>query len=84
MICLTKPGEALATALTLADNLARFPQHGLRSDRLSMYEQWSLSWTEALSNETRRGLEVLRSGESVEGARRFVAGHGRHGSTSDI
>jgi hypothetical protein len=27
---------------------------------------------------------VLRSGESVEGARRFATGHGRHGSASDI
>lgn len=81
---LTRPGEALTAALALADDLARFPQHGLRSDRLSMYEQWSLPWAEALRNETRHGLEVLRSGESVEGARRFAAGHGRHGSTSDI
>jgi enoyl-CoA hydratase len=81
---LTRPGEALAAALALADDLARFPQHGLRSDRLSVYEQWSLSWGEALGNETRRGLDVLRSGESVEGARRFAAGHGRHGSIGDI
>jgi enoyl-CoA hydratase len=81
---LTRPGETLAAALALADDLARFPQHGLRSDRLSVYEQWSLSWEEALVNETRRGLEVLRSGESVEGARRFAAGYGRHGSTSNI
>lgn len=81
---LTRPGEAIFAALALAEALARFPQHGLRSDRLSMYEQWALSWEEALGNETRHGLEVLRSGESVEGARRFAAGHGRHGSTSDI
>src|SRR5437764_1694295 len=81
---LTRPGEALATALALADDLARFPQQGLRSDRLSAYDQWPLSWVEALGNETRRGLSVLRSGESVEGARRFAAGHGRHGSASDI
>ena len=81
---LTQPGEALTAALALADDLARFPQHGLRSDRLSLYEQWTLSWDEALGNETRRGLDVLRSGESVEGARRFAAGHGRHGSPSDI
>jgi enoyl-CoA hydratase len=81
---LSRPGETLATALALADDLARFPQRGLRSDRLSVYEQWSLSWVEALGNETRRGLSVLRSGESVEGARRFAAGHGRHGSVSDI
>jgi enoyl-CoA hydratase len=81
---LSRRGETLATALALASDLARFPQRGLRSDRLSVYEQWSLSWEEALGNETRRGLSVLRSGESVEGARRFAAGHGRHGSTSDI
>lgn len=81
---LTPPGEALAAALALADDLARFPRHGLRSDRLSVYEQWSLSWDDALKNETRRGLDVLDSGESVEGARRFAAGHGRHGDASDI
>jgi enoyl-CoA hydratase len=81
---LTRPGETLTAALALADDLARFPQVGLRSDRLSVYEQWALSWEEALGNETRRGMEVLRSGESVEGARRFAAGHGRHGSTGDI
>jgi enoyl-CoA hydratase len=81
---LTRPGDALAAALALADDLARFPQQGLRSDRLSVYEQWDLSWAEALGNETRRGLDVLRSGEAVEGARRFAAGHGRHGSASDL
>jgi enoyl-CoA hydratase/carnithine racemase len=81
---LTRPGETLATALAMASDLARFPQQGLRSDRLSVYEQWSLSWEEAFGNETRRGLFVLGSGESVEGARRFAAGHGRHGSVSDI
>src|SRR5579884_493859 len=81
---LTRPGEALTSALALADDLARFPQRCLRSDRLGVYEQWSRPWTEALRNETRRGLEVLQSGESVEGARRFAAGRGRHGSLSDI
>ncbi len=74
----------MTAALALAEDLARFPQHGLHSDRLSAYEQWDLSWTDALGNETRRGLDVLRSGESVAGARRFAVGHGRHGSASDI
>ncbi len=81
---LTSPGQALSAALDLADDLARFPQHGLRSDRLGVYEQWALPWEAALGNETRRGLDVIRSGESVKGARRFAGGHGRHGSTSDI
>lgn len=81
---LTHPGEALTAALALAADLARFPQNCLRSDRLSAYEQWSLSWPEALRNEARHGLQTLHSGESVEGARRFASGHGRHGDTSDI
>lgn len=77
-------GQALETALALAHELARFPQQCLRSDRLSSYEQWSLPLEDALRNETRHGLEVIRSGEAQEGARRFVEGHGRHGSMSDI
>jgi len=81
---LTRRGEALATAISLAADLARFPQGCLRSDRLSSYEQWSLTTDDALHNETRRGLEVIRSGETLTGARRFAAGQGRHGSTSDI
>ena len=38
----------------------------------------------ALINETRLGLEVIRSGETVEGAKRFASGKGRHGSFKDI
>jgi enoyl-CoA hydratase/carnithine racemase len=81
---LVSPGEALQASIALANELARFPQLCLRSDRLSSYEQWSLTMEEALRNETRHGLEVIRSGEALTGARRFVEGRGRHGSTSDI
>ncbi|HEY7122766.1 MAG TPA: crotonase/enoyl-CoA hydratase family protein [Ktedonobacterales bacterium] len=77
-------GKALEAALALAADLARFPQGCLRSDRLSAYEQWDMNMDAALRNETRRGMQVLRSGETLEGARRFAAGHGRHGSASDI
>ena len=34
---------------------------------------------DALINETRRGLDVIRSGETLAGATRFAAGAGRHG-----
>ena len=34
----------------------------------------------ALGLETQLGLEVIRSGETGEGARRFASGAGRHGS----
>ena len=80
---LTRPGEALADALTLARQLAAFPQHCLRSDRRSALAQWGMDESAALAEETRLGLEVIRSGETREGASRFAAGAGRHGDFSD-
>ena len=77
---LVEPGKALEEALVLANQLAGFPQNCLRSDRLSSYEQWSMDQAAALRRETELGREVLRSGETPEGARRFAAGAGRHGS----
>ncbi len=76
---LVEPGQALEGALQLARELAALPQRCLRSDRLSAYEQWDLAWREATQNEYRRGLDVLATGESVAGARRFSSGKGRHG-----
>ena len=77
---LVEPGEALSAAVAMAQELARFPQRCMRSDRLSSYRQWDLSLSDALAEETRMGLEVIRSGETLEGARRFAQGAGRHGS----
>jgi enoyl-CoA hydratase len=76
---LVEPGEALAAALELARSLANFPQRCMRSDRMSSYRQWELDQAEALALETRLGLEVIRSGETLEGAKRFSDGAGRHG-----
>jgi enoyl-CoA hydratase len=73
-------GEALEHALRLAEELSRLPQFCLRSDRRSAYEQWDLDLAAALDNETRRGMEVIASGETQAGARRFAAGAGRHGT----
>ena len=72
-------GQALAHALTLAKELAALPQRCLRSDRLSALEQWSLGAREAMLNEFHRGMTVINSGESKEGATRFASGAGRHG-----
>jgi enoyl-CoA hydratase len=52
----------------------------MNADRRSSYEQWDLNFAEALSNETAGGLEVVRSGETREGASRFAEGAGRHGT----
>lgn len=76
---LVESGQALDAAVELARTLVAFPQTCMRSDRLSCYEQWSLSAGEAMRNEFRRGLAVLRSGEAAAGAERFAAGVGRHG-----
>jgi enoyl-CoA hydratase len=76
---LVAPGTALDAAVELAEQLAAFPQRCLRSDRRSSYEQWDLPFAEALANETALGLDTIRSGETIEGARRFAEGAGRHG-----
>jgi enoyl-CoA hydratase len=80
---LVEPGHALPEAVALAKQLAAFPQRCLRSDRRSSYLQWALPQEAALLEETRLGLEVVRSGETREGAARFAAGVGRHGSFED-
>ena len=77
---LVEPGEALAEARVLARQIAKFPQLCLRNDRMSSYRQWDLDFEAALAEETRLGMEVIRSGETLEGATRFAKGAGRHGS----
>jgi enoyl-CoA hydratase len=76
---LVEPGCALPEAVALGRELAKFPQRCLRSDRLSSYRQWGLPLDEALLVETRLGGEVIRSGETRDGASRFTEGAGRHG-----
>jgi len=76
---IVEPGAALAAARELAQQLARLPQRCLRGDRRSAYEQWHLALPTALANENRIGMEVIASGETREGARRFAQGAGRHG-----
>jgi len=74
------PGQALAASLALAHQLAALPQICLRSDRMSALEQWGMSEEAAAINEARRGREVVRSGETLEGAARFAGGAGRSGA----
>ncbi len=76
---LVAPGQARTAAIELARSIAAFPQHCLRGDRRSSYDQWSLPLDEALGRETELGLATIRSGETLDGARRFAGGEGRHG-----
>jgi enoyl-CoA hydratase len=80
---LVDKGRALDEAVDLAGKLAAFPQDCMRSDRMSSYRQWELPLAEALREETRLGLQVIRSGETAAGAQRFASGAGRHGSFDD-
>jgi len=76
-------GHALDEAAALAEQLARFPQTCLRSDRQSSYEQWGLDIAGALVNEGRRGVPALQA-EARSGAARFAAGKGRGGNFGNI
>jgi len=73
-------GRALEEAQTLAHQIAAFPPGALRADRSSVLNQWSLSFEDAAEAEHRGGIDVIASGESSRGARRFTEGGGRHGS----
>lgn len=81
---LTEPGHALDAAIELARQVAAFPQVCLRADRFSAHQQWDMPLADALRAEWRGGVEVIRSGETLEGAARFAAGKGRHGSFDDL
>ena len=76
---LVEPGEALPAAVALAKQIAGFPPLCMRGDRRSALTQWGLEESEAMLSESRIGQEVIRSGETLEGARRFAEGAGRHG-----
>ena len=80
---LVPEGQALAEATALAEQLAKFPQTCLRSDRRSSYDQWSLDVPAALVNEARHGMPALQA-ESRQGAARFAAGKGRGGDFGEI
>lgn len=71
-------GSALQEARKLAEVVAGFPQGSLRADREAVYGAVFGGWEEGLGREWAGGVRVV-AGEGVEGARRWVAGEGRHG-----
>ncbi|WP_327093872.1 crotonase/enoyl-CoA hydratase family protein [Nocardia vinacea] len=72
-------GESRSAAEQLAAEMAALPQTCLRSDRMSLLEQDGMDEETALLNEYRHGLKALADG-ALDGAQRFAAGAGRHGS----
>lgn len=73
-------GQARQRAEELAAELAKLPQQCMRSDRLSALGQWGMSEAEAMDYEFASISRV--SAESLEGARRFADGAGRHGASA--
>jgi enoyl-CoA hydratase len=71
---LAPSGEALPVAISLAHQLASRPQAALRSDRLSSYEQWSLTIDDALAGEYRHGMATLETGELFAGLDSYASG----------
>lgn len=72
-------GQALAAAMTLAEELLQFPYACMQADRASVaYSAFEAqSFQDAMSQEFDRGATVL--GEAIQGAAKFSAGAGRHG-----
>jgi enoyl-CoA hydratase len=69
-------------AVALAAEIASRPQAALRSDRLSSYEQWSLSLSEAIANEYEHGMRTLATREMLGGLDRYASGRWRSGDLS--
>jgi enoyl-CoA hydratase len=76
---LAPPGQALAHALALAQQLCALPQRCMREDRLSVHEQAGAGLEAAMRGEFAHGKASLSSPEFLDGLARFGAGEGRHG-----
>ncbi|HXK64789.1 MAG TPA: enoyl-CoA hydratase, partial [Spirochaetota bacterium] len=70
-------GDIKKEALALAQNIASFPQNCLRSDRMCVYKGFNMPLPDAMEMEFARGTDVIRSGETLEGARKFAATKGK-------
>jgi enoyl-CoA hydratase len=73
-------GQSKIRAQELALRISRFPQICMKHDRLSLYEGLSMEFHEAMANEFRHGMEVIKNDELISGVARFKKGEGRHGA----
>lgn len=75
-------GQARGAAERLAQEIARFPQLCLKTDRTSAYAGWGGDLGQALRAEAIAGEAPVREGAG-DGAARFAGGHGRGGDFGD-
>ncbi|MGW4209186.1 crotonase/enoyl-CoA hydratase family protein [Lentzea sp. NPDC004789] len=73
-----EPGQAVAAALQLAEQIASFPFECVLADRASTYAALDLPTAAALRAEGAAGIPVVQR-EGAAGAARFTDGAGRHG-----
>jgi len=73
-----EPGRHVERALELAERLASFPQETMLADRRAAIEGAGLTLEEGIALESRLGVPMSVIG--AQGAARFAAGEGRHGS----
>jgi len=76
-------GKAREAAEAMAQEIARFPQECMRSDRLSAYRAWGKPVREGLESEWSTSAGIVKA-EGIRGATRFSQGKGRHGDFGDI
>jgi enoyl-CoA hydratase/carnithine racemase len=76
-------GKAREAAEAMAEEIARFPQECMRSDRLSALRAWGKPVREGLESEWATSAHIVKK-EGIAGASRFASGKGRHGDFGDI
>jgi len=70
---LVPDGTALGAAIEMAEVIASSPWPAVVHDRLSAYESYGLSTTDALANEDRHGREVIFDPGFADGVAQFMA-----------
>jgi enoyl-CoA hydratase len=76
-------GKAREAAEAMAQEIARFPQECMRSDRLSVYRAYGKTVRQGLESEWATSAGMVKA-EGIRGATRFAEGKGRHGDFGDI
>lgn len=69
---IVKSGDLHNQALQLAQHIAQFPQMCLRSDRMCAYKGVNMPFNDAMEMEFAKGTDIIRSGETLEGAKTFA------------
>lgn len=72
-------GDAVDTAVALADEITAFPRTTMLADRAGVIAAFDLDLDAALMAEHDRGTASIRDGGMSDGVRRFAAGAGRGG-----